>query len=95
MEFVFSENKNEILYKVRGVSFYQIIEAIAEHGILLNIKHPNEDKYPNQWMMVVKMNNYTYSVPYVLNEEKIYLKTIYPNRKFLHLLSNEEKKNEK
>lgn len=48
MNFDFSKEKNEILYKERGISFYQIIEAIAENGVLRNIRHPNKDKYPNQ-----------------------------------------------
>ena len=53
MEFDFSVEKNKILFLKRGVTFTQIIEAIAENGILLNIKHPNKDKYPNQWMMII------------------------------------------
>jgi uncharacterized DUF497 family protein len=95
MEFDFSDEKNKILFKKRSITFNQIIDAIAENGILLRIKHPNEVKYPNQWMMVVEFNNYTYCIPYVVTGKTYYLKTIYPNRKFLYLLtSNEEEKND-
>lgn len=93
MEFDFSKTKNEILYKERGITFYQIIEAIAENGVLRNVRHPNKDKYPNQWMMVVNCNNYTYCVPYVIDGDTYFLKTVYPNRKLLHLIENEEDKN--
>lgn len=93
MNFDFSKEKNEILYKERGISFYQIIEAIAENGVLRNIRHPNKDKYPNQQMMVVNCNNYTYCIPYVLDGETYFLKTVYPNRKLLHLIKNEEDNN--
>jgi len=89
MQFDFSEDKNELLFDQRGITFQEIIGAIAENGILLNIKHPNETKYPLQWMMVVNLNNYTYCVPYVIKGETWFLKTIYPNRKFLYLLDVE------
>jgi uncharacterized DUF497 family protein len=93
MKFDFSTEKNELLYKERGITFYQIIEAIAENGILRNVKHTNEDKYPKQWMMVVNYNNYTYCVPYVIDGDTYFLKTIYPNRKLLHLIDNKEEFN--
>ncbi len=90
VEFDFSDEKDEILYRKRGISFYQIIGAIADHGILLNVKHPNEEKFPNQWMMVVEYNDYTYCVPYVIDANRYFLETIYPNRKFLYLLESSE-----
>ncbi len=95
MFFDFSIEKNEILFNRRGITFYQIIESIAEKGILLNVPHPNESKYPNQKMFVVEYNNYTYCVPYVLEEETCFLKTIYPNRNFLYLLDCKEERDEK
>jgi len=95
MRFDFSKGKNELLFKTRGISFYQVIENIAEKGVLLNIEHPNKEKYPNQFMFVIGIDNYTYCVPYVINENIYFLKTIFPNRNFLYLLeeeSNEDKK---
>ena len=86
MEFDFNEDKNEILFQHRGITFYQIIEAIVNNGVLLNVEHPNQDKYPGQWMIVIDCNNYTYCVPYVIEDDIWFLKTIYPNRKFLYLL---------
>jgi len=47
MEFYFDKDKNDILFHERGVTFYQVIETIAENGVLLDIEHPNKDKYPN------------------------------------------------
>lgn len=76
----------------RGITFYQIIESIAENGILLNIKNPNEKDYPNQWMMVVEHNKYTYCISYVVDNETWFLKTIFPNRKYLYLLNKKETK---
>jgi hypothetical protein len=46
-----------------------------------DIKHPNDSKYPNQRLFVVKIDRYAYLVPYVENGEKIFLNTIIPSRK--------------
>ena len=53
MIFDFSLDKNDLLFEKRSITFYQIIEAIAENGVLLNIDHPNIERYPNQKMFVV------------------------------------------
>ena len=91
MKFNFDKEKNEILAGERNISFYQVIEIIAEKGILLNIENPNKNKYPNQFMFVIEYNNYTYCVPYVKNSDEIFMKTIYPNREFLYLLKENKK----
>ena len=78
------------MFEKRGVTFYQVIEAIAETGVLLNFEHPNKEKYPGQRMLVIEMNRYTYCVPYVEDGDVWYLKTIYPSRKFSYLLETEE-----
>ncbi len=92
MIFEFNAEKNELLFKTRGITFTQIIEVIETEGVLLDFQHPNQEKYPNQMIMVVKWNNYTYCVPYIINKEEIFLKTIFPNRDFLYLL--EERKDD-
>jgi hypothetical protein len=95
MKFDFNEDKNELLFKVRGISFYQVIESIAEKGVLLNIEHPNKEKYPNQYMFVIDIDNYTYSVPYVIDDDIYFLKTIFPNRTYLYLLEEESNEDQK
>ena len=79
--FDWNNKKNEILKKFRGVSFEQVELAIASGDLVDRIKHPNPAKYPNQKVFLVKIENYVYSVPYVEDSEKIFLKTIIPNRK--------------
>ncbi len=64
MKFEFSQDKNEILYEERGVTFINVIESISEKGVLLDIKHPNKQKYPNQRILLVNIENYTYRVPF-------------------------------
>jgi len=73
--FDWDDKKNEMLKKVRGVSFEKVELAIASGDLVDRIKHPN------QKVFLVKIENYVYSVPYVEDEEKIFLKTIIPNSK--------------
>jgi hypothetical protein len=86
MKFEFDPDENDILISERGISFQQVIEIIAEKGVLANISHPNQTKYPNQHMLIVEFNNYTYCVPYVLEKNIAFMKTIYPNRDYLFLI---------
>lgn len=76
-----SDKKNELLKKLRRVSFEQVILAIVSGDLIDRLKHPNPDKYPNQKVFLVKIENYIYSVPFVEDDEKIFLKTIIPNSK--------------
>lgn len=77
--FDWNDQKNEVLKKKRGVSFEQVVLAIALGDLIDRIKHPNSAKYPNQKIFLVQIDNYIYSVPYVEDDEKIFLKTIIPN----------------
>lgn len=75
----FSEEKNLILQETRSVSFNEVIQAIEDGKILDNLKNK---KHPNQKILVIRIKNYIYAVPYVINEKKktIFLKTVYPSR---------------
>ena len=90
MNFEYSEEKNEILFNNRGITFNNVIESIAENGILLDFEHPNKDKYPDQRILVISINKYPYCVPYTKKGDTLYLKTIYPARKFKNLIKEEK-----
>jgi hypothetical protein len=75
------DDKNELLKKLRGVSFEQVVLAIVSGDLVDRIRHPNPENYPNQRIFLVKIEDYVYSVPYVEDDEKIFLKTIIPNSK--------------
>ena len=79
--FDWNDVKNEVLKKTRGVSFEQVELAIALGDLIGRIRHPNSVKYPNQKIFLVQIDNYVYSVPYIEDDEKIFLKTIIPNSK--------------
>ncbi len=79
--FEWSEEKNKKLMKERNVSFEMIIICIKNGDILDKIKHPNERKYPNQYIYIIKIDDYAYAVPFVKDAKKIFLKTIIPDRR--------------
>jgi uncharacterized DUF497 family protein len=76
-----NDEKNEMLKKTRGVSFEEVTLAIALGDLIDRVKHPNPEKYPHQKVFLVKIEEYIYSVPYVEDNDKIFLKTIIPNSK--------------
>lgn len=74
--------KNEILKERRGVDFNDVLIAIMENRVLDVVTRMNKDKYPNQSMMIIEIDNYIYVVPFVTDGDKtIFLKTIYPSRR--------------
>jgi uncharacterized DUF497 family protein len=76
-----NDEKNDILKKERDLSFEEIVFHITHDGLLDVIQHPNRDKYPQQKMFVVNVEGYVCLVPFVENDEIIFLKTIFPSRK--------------
>jgi hypothetical protein len=73
--------KSMILKKARGICFEDVVFYIERGDILDDYLHPNQQEYPEQRIMVIAFNNYAYLVPYVENEEELFLKTIIPSRK--------------
>jgi len=75
------ENKNQQLKTERDISFEDFLVAIDSNQLLDIIEHPNKKKYRNQKIMIININQYVYLVPFVEDEEKIFLKTIIPSRR--------------
>lgn len=75
------EAKNKKLKSERLVSFEDILTAIDDNRILETIEHPNNLRYGQQKMYVIKIEEYAYLVPFVEDDTKIFLKTIIPSRK--------------
>lgn len=70
--------KSERLKRTRGVSFEEVIASK-----LVDIrKHPNRE---NQKILIYQHKGYLWAVPYVIEGEVIFLKTLYPSRKLKKL----------
>ena len=76
-----SPEKNAQLKADRNISFEDVIVNINLGNELDIYDHPNQQKYPNQKISVVQVEDCVYLVPYVENDEEIFLKTIIPSRK--------------
>jgi uncharacterized DUF497 family protein len=79
--YTWDPQKNEELKSGRNVSFEQVVFHIANGALLDIIEHPHPERYQNQRIFIVKMNDYVYLVPFVENNRQIFLKTIIPSRK--------------
>ena len=81
INFKWNLEKNKSLMKDRGVCFEDVVTTIYEDKTIDTIKHPNKEKYPDQSIYIVELMGYVWMVPYVKNDDEIYLKTIIPSRK--------------
>ena len=79
--FEWSDDKNEWLKRVRGISFEDIVHHMSEGDLLDVLEHPNRERYANQKIFVVEVEGYAVVVPFVEDDEVIFLKTIIPSRK--------------
>ena len=68
--------------KKLNISFEDVILSIENGYLLDDIEHPNKEKYQTQniFIILVQIKNYVYLVPYVEEEDYIFLKTIIPSR---------------
>ena len=63
-----------------NVGFEECVIAIEEGRVLADIANPNP-QYKHQRMLVLRINDYAYVVPYVETDGEIFLKTVFPSRK--------------
>lgn len=77
----YGKEKNELLKQNRGIGFEEIISAIDSGKVLDVYDHPDQVNNPGQKIYVVEALDYVYLVPFVRNDEGLFLKTIIPSRK--------------
>jgi len=76
-----NDKKNEWLRQERGILFEDIVFHLSRGGLLDTIEHPNQFQYPGQRIFIVNVEGYACLVPFVEDDEVIFLKTIIPSRK--------------
>ncbi len=92
--FDWNNDKNEELLKDRRVSFEEVVFCIMNGGLLDMMEHPNKSKYTNQNIFIVDIDDYVYLVPFVEEDEVVFLKTIIPSRKMTKKYLGEKDENE-
>ncbi len=80
-KFSWNAEKNAALAKERGITFEEIVQRIEAGAKVIETDHPNPKKYPNQKILIVDIEGYAYLVPYVMDQDEYFLKTIIPSRK--------------
>ena len=81
MNFKWDVAKNKLLKEERNVCFEDVVALIYEDKVLDVIVHPNTKKYPHQKIYILRLQGYVHMVPFVKNNDEIWLKTIMPSRK--------------
>ena len=79
--FDWDTEKNRVLKEERDVGFEDALVAMEEGGLLDVYNHPNQSRYPEQKIAIVKIKDYVYLLPYIEDDNKYFLKTIFPSRK--------------
>jgi len=87
-----NEEKNQLLKLQRDISFEDILERLENGELIAKMVHPNHKKYPNQEIFIVNIKEYIYYVPFVENDEEVFLKTIIPSRKLNRIYGEKNEK---
>jgi hypothetical protein len=73
--------KNEQLKAERGLPFEAVLEAVDEGGVLDDIAHPDPAR-SHQRLLVVAIDGYACAVPYVMDGDVRFFKTICRSRDY-------------
>ena len=71
-------SKSDELKRSRGISF----EEILAEELVANVNHPAR---AHQNYLLFKIKDYIWAVPYVADGDGIFLKTLFPSRKYTKL----------
>ena len=92
--FAWDDDKNAKLKAGRRIGFDDIVFHIERGDLLDILEHPNPDRYAGQRIFVVRREDYVYLVPFVEDEQTVFLKTIIPSRKATKQYLGEESDDE-
>jgi len=81
VQYDWDSQKNELLKESRNISFEAVIIHLGRGDLWRIAEHPNQNKYPDQQLYFVIINDYIYIVPFEIRDEAVWLVTIIPSRK--------------
>jgi len=94
VKFDWDPEKNAWLKANRGISFEEIALLLTAGVLWKRAKHPHPAEYPHQEVFLIPVDDYIYFVPFVMDEDTIFLKTAFPHRKATRDYLNEKRENE-
>ncbi|MEA3337642.1 MAG: hypothetical protein U9R25_17230 [Chloroflexota bacterium] len=65
----------------RNISFEEVVFHIGKRRVLDIVEHPNQEKYKDQKIFVINIDDYACLVPFVEGERVIFLITTVPSRR--------------
>ena len=80
--------------KERGIGFEELVFHIERGDLLDILDHPNPERYAGQRVFVVRRDDHVYLVPFVEDDDTVFLKTIIPSRKATKQYLGEESDDE-
>ena len=92
--FDWDDAMNAKLRAERSTGFEEIVFHIERGGLLDILEHPNTDRYAGQRIFIVRREDYVFLVPFVEDEDTVFLKTIIPSRKATKRYLGEESDDE-
>jgi predicted DNA binding CopG/RHH family protein len=72
--FAWDDAKNAKLRKERGIGFEDVVFHIERGNLLDILEHPNPERYAGQRIFVVRREEYVYLVPFVEDEQTVFLR---------------------
>ncbi len=90
MRYEWEPLKNERLKAERDVSFEKIVFHLARGDVWKLADDPDQEKHPGQKIYFVIMDEYVYLVPYAVEKDCVFLKTIIPSRKATRAYKKEQ-----
>ncbi len=79
--FDWNEEKNTWLKRTRGVTFEEVVYHLPHGGLLDTVEHHRKNQYPGQRIFIIDIEGYACVVPFLEDDDVIFLKTIIPSRK--------------
>ena len=73
MKYDWNPEKNEWLKKERKVSFEDVVFHLSQGDVWKVADHPDQQRYPEQKIYFVIIEDYIYLVPHILKKEYIFL----------------------
>lgn len=81
IRYQWNTEKNERLKRERGISFEQIVLHIGQGDLLAVEDHPHPETYAEQQLLIVRIADYAYLVPFEQEGDTRRLMTVIPSRK--------------
>jgi uncharacterized DUF497 family protein len=81
MNITWNEDKNIELERLRGLNFEMVLAAIDDGRIMADEQHPNIKNYGHQRILILDIDGYAVTVPYVVSSNEIFLKIMFRDRK--------------